>query len=168
MPVATYGVLDLTGWDMPRDGPIAINGQWEFSWDRLLSPEDFSPSVTPPEPSGFMTLPGVWKGHQLHGLPLPGHGQASFRLRLLPQPGEHQLALRIVAVNAAYRLWAGGKLIAESGVVGNTAEAETPLRSLVLARFESRAAPIDLVLQVSNHAFHRGGVQNAIMLGLPD
>jgi signal transduction histidine kinase len=167
-PVAMHGMLDLTGFDMTRDGPAALDGQWEFYWDRLLSPDDFGPGVTPPEPSGFMTLPGVWKGYELHGQPLPGHGKATFRLRLSPPPGGRRLALRISGVNAAYRLWADGKLIAESGVVGDVAEAETPHRSLVVADLESHAASIDLVLQVSNHIYRRGGLRQAIMIGLPD
>ncbi|NDY57394.1 sensor histidine kinase [Desulfovibrio sulfodismutans] len=167
-PVATHGVLDLAGFDLARDGPAALDGQWEFYWDRLLSPEDFGPGVTPPEPSGFMTLPGVWKGYELHGQPLPGYGKATFRLRLSPPPGERRLALRISGVNAAYRLWADGRLIAESGVVGDVAGAETSHRSLAMVGFESHGAPIDLVLQVSNHVFRRGGLRQAIMIGLPD
>jgi signal transduction histidine kinase len=166
-PVAEHGVLDLTGFDLARDGPVALNGQWEFYWDRLLSPDDFGPGATPPDPSGLMTLPGVWKDHELDGRPLPGHGKATFRLRMSPPPGG-RLALRIVGVNVAYRLWAGGRLIAENGVVGDVAEAETPRRSLVVADFEGHATPTDLVLQVSNHIYRRGGVHQAILLGLPD
>ncbi|MFZ5811191.1 MAG: 7TM-DISM domain-containing protein, partial [Thermodesulfobacteriota bacterium] len=168
MPVAEHGVFDLTGFDMARDGPVDLGGQWEFYWDRLLSPEDFRPGVTPPDPSGFLLLPGVWNGHELHGRPLPGHGKATFRLRVSPPPGEHRLALRIAGINAAYRMWVDGRLIAESGVVGDVAEAETPHRSLVVGSFESHGAPIDLVLQVSNHIFRRGGLNQAIMMGLPD
>jgi len=168
MPVAQNGVLDLSGWDMTRDGPVALDGQWEFYWDRLLSPEDFRPGVAPPLQSGSMSLPGRWKGHALEGRPLPGRGQATFRLRLLPGPGIGPLAMRISGISAAYRLWADGKLIAASGVVGHSAATETAHRSLVLARLESQTAPIDLVLQVSNHYFHRGGVQNSITLGEPD
>ncbi len=168
MPVAEYGVFDLTGWDLVGDGPVALDGQWEFYWDRLLAPEDFKPDLAPPQPSGFMNLPGTWKGYELEGRPLPGQGQATFRLRLLPGPGDLQLALRIVGIHAAYRLWADGRLIAESGVVGLSPANESPHRSLVLARFTSQGVPIDLVLQVSNHGFRRGGLLYSVLLGLPN
>ena len=167
-PLARDGVLDLTGWDIARDGPVALNGQWEFYWDRLLAPEDFRPGLPPPQRSDSMTLPGSWKGHVLQGSPLPGRGQATFRLRLLPGPRESRLALRILAIKAAYRLWADGTLVAEGGVVGQSAATEIPDRALALARLPDATAPIELVLQVSNHSFHRGGVQHSITLGLPE
>ena len=167
-PVAKDGVLDLSGWDAARDGPVALDGQWEFYWDRLLAPEDFGPGVAPPEPSGSISLPGTWKGTMLHGQPLPGQGLATFRLRLLPAPGNLPLALRIIGIHAAYRLWADGRLIAESGVAGRSPATESPHRSLVLARFTGQDVPIDLVLQVSNHSYRRGGLLYPILLGLPD
>jgi hypothetical protein len=57
-PVARNGALDRAGWDVARDGPVALDGQWEFYWDRLLAPEAFRPGVTPPEQSDFLNLPG--------------------------------------------------------------------------------------------------------------
>lgn len=166
--VAERGVLDLSGWDVARDGPVALNGQWEFYWDRLLAPEDFKPDLAPPPPSGFMDFPGTWKGQMLHGQPLSGQGQATFRLRLLPGPENLQLTLRLMGIHAAYRLWANGKLIAKSGVMGQSPATEKPHRSLVLAKVASQGEPIDLVLQVSNHSYRRGGVLYSILLGLPD
>ncbi len=168
MPVAERGVLDLSEWDVARDGPVALNGQWEFYWDQLLAPEAFKSDLAPPPPSGFMRLPGTWKGHVFLGRPLPGQGQATFRLRLSPGPGSLPLALRIIGVHAAYRLWADGRLIAESGVVGRSPDTESPHRSLVLAQVASQGKPLDLVLQVSNHAFRRGGLLYPVLLGLPD
>ena len=100
--------------------------------------------------------------------PLPGRGQATFRLRLLPGTGDSQLALRLFAIHGAYRLWANGKLIASSGGVGHDEATETPHLSLVLATLESHAAPIELVLQISSHTLRRGGVLHPIELGLSD
>ncbi len=168
-PIAAKdGVFDLSAWDAGRDGPVALDGEWEFYWDRLLDPEDFKAGAAPAEPSGLINLPGAWKDRLFDGQPLPGQGQATFRLRLLPGPGNRPLALRIIGVHAAYRLWADGRLIAESGLVGRSPAAESPHRSLVLAQLTGQDLPIDLVLQVSNHAYRRGGLLYPILLGLPD
>lgn len=168
VPMAEGGVLDLTGWDLVEDGPVALNGQWEFYWDRLLAPDAFTPDLAPSSPLGFISLPGAWKGHVVRGRPLPGQGQATFRLRLLPGAGTFPLALRIIGVHAAYRLWIDGRLVAESGVTGWSSDTESPHRSLVLAPFTSRGVPLELVLQVSNHSYRRGGLLYPILLGLPD
>lgn len=167
-PVARDGLLDLSGWSPTKDGPLALDGQWEFYWDRLLRPEDFAAKATPPKPSGFLTLPGFWKGQVQDGQPLPGRGQATLRLRLAPGPGEGELALRLFSLPAACRLWVDGRLVAASGMPGSDADAETPRRSLILARFQGRTMPMELVLQVSNHMFRRGGVQNSLVLAAPE
>ncbi|MBI4806463.1 MAG: sensor histidine kinase [Desulfovibrio sp.] len=166
MPVAENGVIDLSTWDAARDGPVRLDGQWQFFWGRLLGPGDFTPGAV--DSSDFLHLPGTWKGHEYHDQPLPGRGQATFRLRLLPGTGDNQLALRLFAIHGAYRLWADGKLIASSGVIGNDDAGEIANRSLVLAKLESHAAPIELVLQISNYTLRRGGVLHPIVLGLPD
>jgi signal transduction histidine kinase len=166
MPVAQKGTIDLSSWDALRDGPVRLDGQWQFYWGQLLGPEAFASGAV--ESSDFMQLPGTWKGHEFHGQPLPGRGQATFRLRLLPGTIDNQLALRLFAIHGAYRLWANGKLIASSGVVGLDEATETPHLSLVFAKLESHAAPIDLVLQISSHTLRRGGVLHPIELGLSD
>lgn len=167
-PLARQGVLDLSGWDAARDGPVALDGQWEFYWDRLLAPEDFRSDSGLPEKTGYLNVPGSWLGYPLDGHPLPGRGQATFRLRLSPGPGVRHLALRLFAIHDAYQLWANGQRIAASGKVGRSAATEIPHRSLVLTKIECRGAPVDLVLQVSNHTFRRGGLLHPIQLGLPE
>ncbi|WP_243359749.1 sensor histidine kinase [Fundidesulfovibrio terrae] len=163
-PVAERGVLDLSGWEPTRDGPVALDGQWEFYWDRLLAPVDFREGAERPAMSGYLRLPGFWKDHELDGRRLSGEGQATFRLRLLLGPGAHRLGVRLFSLPAAYRLWANGRLVASAGVVGRTKEAETAERSLVMADLPNEGGPVDLVLQVSNHYFRRGGVHYPVLL----
>ena len=167
MPVAEHGVIDLSDWDPAQDGPVALDGQWEFYWDRLLTPGDFTTEANVQTKNGYLTFPGFWKKYELNGHPLPGTGQATFRLRILPAPGVRQLVLRLFSIPAAYKIWANGTLVATSGTVGRSDEAETPDRSMVLAKVMSDGTPIDLVMQISNYYFFRGGVQNPILLAEP-
>ena len=167
MPVAERGVLDLSEWDPDRDGPVSLDGQWEFFWDRLLTPEDFAAGRAVQARSGYLTFPGYWTKFEIDGRPLPGAGQATFRLRILMPPGGRDLTVRFLSVRAACRVWANGKLIAETGVVGHSAEAEIPDRTIALTQVTSDGTPVDLVMQISNHFFPGGGVQNPIVLAEP-
>jgi len=167
MPVAERGVLDLSEWVPLRDGPAALDGQWEFYWDRLLTPEDYAADGIVHNNNGYLNFPGYWKNYDLNGLLLPGTGQATFRLRILMPPEESRLTVRFLSIRAAYRIWANGALIATSGEVGRSDEAETPDRSIVLTQITNDGTPIDLVMQISNHFFPGGGVQNPIILAEP-
>ncbi len=41
MPTAVDGIVDLTGWDFSKEGPVRLAGKWEFYWQQLLGPGDF-------------------------------------------------------------------------------------------------------------------------------
>jgi len=166
-PMARRGVLDLSGHDFSQGGPVRLDGEWEFYWDRLLGPDDFASGVAPPAMTGHLPFPGTWKGFPGDGGGLPGTGQATFRLRLLPPAGEQRLTLRLFDIQAACRLWADGAVLAGSGTTGESAQAEGPDPSLVLAELRTGGQPVDLVLQISNHHYLQGGVPSPLLLARP-
>ena len=34
-PKAVKGILDLQGWDFEKDGPVELDGEWEFHWKKF-------------------------------------------------------------------------------------------------------------------------------------
>ncbi len=164
-PRAVAGVLDLSGYDFTRDGPARLDGEWAFYWDRLLGPGDFEGNERPP--AGVLNLPGTWKGYSLDGRTLGGKGKATFRLRLIPPPGERTFTLRLFDAPMACRLWADGTLVAQSGVPGENASGEIPRRSLVLTKLKTDGEPVDLTLQISNYQFRKGGLTESILVAPP-
>jgi len=166
-PQAESGVLDLQTYDPTANGPAPLDGKWEFYWDRLLSPNDFAPKGDAPDTAHYLAFPGTWKGFRLDGETLGGTGQATFRLRLKLWPDARRLVLRLFDIPMAYKLWADGKLVAQSGTVGTNADTEIPRRSLVLAEIEPKGNDMELVLQVSNHHFREGGVPESIEIAPP-
>ncbi|MCG2741054.1 MAG: ATP-binding protein [Syntrophaceae bacterium] len=166
-PQAKSGVLNLQTHDPAANGPAPLDGQWEFYWDRLLSPNDFAPNGEALDTAHYLAFPGTWKGFHLDGETLGGTGQATFRLRLKLWPDARRLVLRLFDITMAYKLWADGKLVAQSGTVGTDADTEIPRRSLVLVEIEPRGNDMELVLQVSNHHFREGGVPESIEIAPP-
>ena len=55
-PVVEQGVLDLSRWRLNRDGPVKLDGQWEFYWNQLLAPDDFK-AANPAELTGYQYFP---------------------------------------------------------------------------------------------------------------
>ena len=163
-PRARQGVIDLSEWDFSKDGPVDLNGQWEFYWQQLLSPEDFHHEADPPY-SAFLSLPSGWNHLKPEGKSLNRKGYATFRLNIFTGVPDRELALYLGNIRSAYKLWVNNELLAESGVVGKTADEETPGQSVHLARFSATGYPLELVLQISNHHYRDGGVINAIRLG---
>jgi signal transduction histidine kinase len=166
-PRAEHGVLDLRTYAPDVAGPAALDGQWEFYWDRFLTPEDFAVEANAPEPTGYLAFPDSWKGFPVDGKALGGTGQATFRLRLKLWPDARRLTLRLFDIPMAYKLWADGRLVAHSGTVGTDTNTEIPHRSLILAEIKPTGSHMELVLQVSNHHFRAGGVHESIEIAPP-
>ena len=49
-PRAVRGVIDLRGWDFQSNGPADLTGDWEFYWQRHLSPRIFHKQRRRPRP----------------------------------------------------------------------------------------------------------------------
>ena len=162
-PAVEQGQLDLSHWRLNRDGPVKLDGQWEFYWNQLLAPEDFK-AANPPQLTGYQYFPGSWKGFVLNGQTLPGTGRATFRLRIIPGQSIADAALKLYNIPAAYKLWANGMLLAASGETGADADTELAHRTHKIVPFPDGSSDIELVLQISNYHFRRGGVRDSIVL----
>src|SRR5262245_7226593 len=56
-PRAQGGVLDLTDWDLARDGIVGLAGEWKLAWGRFEDPtlaDDASSTQT------GVQVPGAW------------------------------------------------------------------------------------------------------------
>ena len=163
-PLARQGILDLTGRDMEKDGPVRLDGEWEFYWGHLLTPEDFKGSRLP-EKTGYLTLPSSWNDFEQAGNKLGGSGYATLHLVVIPGSESRNMALNLFNINSAYALWLNGTPFAGSGTVGKSEAGEVSNPSSLVREFRSEGTPIDLVLHVSNFNHREGGVLSSIQLG---
>lgn len=163
-PLARQGQLDLSDWNWERDGTINLNGQWEFYWHQLLTPEDLRGPKTV-APSGWIGVPGAWNGYTVDGRELAGTGYATFRLRVILPEDSRRLALHIPYEYTAYRLWANGQPMAANGVVGVDAGHSRPQYLPETISVQPDGRVLDLVVQVSNFDHRRGGLWSSLLLG---
>lgn len=116
-PRVINGILNLQQWDFEKDGSINLNGQWDFYWQKFLLPE-FSFYSNFSDRTGYIEMPGYWKGYLIDGESLSGSGYATFVVTvLLPQTNKN-LAIKIKDIQTAYSLYIDGTLIANTVEVG--------------------------------------------------
>ncbi len=147
--VAKRGVLDLTGWDFDSDGPVPLDGDWEFYPRQLLDVNgDSSGSL-------YTRVPGRWSQTGA----MDNQGVASYRLRVMTDSDESLFALRNFTVSTAFRLYINGKQVVSAGKVSDReedAQSEFLTRLTVLPEFMGEGE-YDIVLQVSNWDYRTGG-----------
>lgn len=163
-PEAKQGMIDLTDWNWERDGPVPLNGEWEFEWLGSGDQADFSDRL-----ATTMQVPGIW-GSTVpgDGMKLPNRGHAVYRLHIHHVPSERQLAIRIPNIMTAYELYVNGQLTASRGVAGHDAKSTIPFQVPASVFFNVTGASTEVELHVSNFDHRRGGIRTTFILGEGD
>jgi len=166
VPAAENGVIDLAGWSMEQDGFIKLNGSWDFYWEKLLSYHDLAGGTFKSDTSA--NVPEVWNNYLVEGRRLPGFGYATYRLKVKNVNQNSPIALRMSTVSTAYRMYINDKLIASNGVVGTAKEDFKPEYKPLTVSFTPPSDTFDVIVQVSNFSYARGGIWYVIHMGTPE
>ncbi len=164
MPEARGGVLDLSAWDADRDGIVRLDGEWEFYWGRLLGPRDFNQNNGRPV-ADHISVPGVWDDYRINGRAVGARGCATYRLIMKGPPSRPALALYVPFAYSSYAVYLDGKPVARSGRIGASEHESTPQWSPSVIPFERTRGSTELIVQVSNFVFRRGGLRQKLELG---
>lgn len=160
---AENGVLDLTNWNFEKDGVAALDGQWEFYWNNLLTYNDFySGSNNNKE---YVKVPSVWNKYSIDGKMLPEDGYATYRLKVRTNDSNSLKGLKILSMSTAYKLMINDELIAENGVVGKDKLSTISEFTPKTVSFKNTSKDFDIIIQVSNYEYSRGGVWHSIYIG---
>lgn len=155
-PKAGEGILDFREADF-TSSVYELSGQWEFYHSQLYTPEDFRTG----SPAGmeYIDLPGPWTR-----MGYPGLGYATYRLRILTEPGQIYL-LYIPEIMSSSAVWLNGKEFYHAGKVGmSDLDTVTGVRNELLAA----AAPdgvLELVIQAANYHMNGSGIFYPILIG---
>jgi two-component system sensor histidine kinase ChiS len=163
-PRAVSGQIDLSGWDFERNGNIGLDGEWEFYWQQLIEPVEFSSDSFAAEPA-VMDLPKFWNRQTVGGEKLPKYGYATYRLRVRLPEETAPLGMRLLDIHSAYKLWINGRLMLEVGEVGTDLKSTSPCHITKLLDIPSQVEEIEIVLQVASFHHRLGGVADKIILG---
>ena len=161
---AAAGVMDLSHWDFADDGPVALRGEWEFSWKRFLDPEESANSGVSDAPS-YIKTPGYWNDFPFRGEPVGSLGFATYRLRILLPEEAGRMAIRVKDIQTAYILYLDGSPVLSNGSVGTNAGESVPDYEISIFEFQPKEPEILLMLHVSNFHFRYGGMWELIEIG---
>lgn len=163
-PAAEQGVLDLTNWDIEDDGIVTLMGEWEFYWSQLLSSGDFAGGSGPPG-GQLVQVPNVWTDYDADGESYSGSGYATYRLKVKMQEKPRTLGLRIPDMSTSCRVMIDGSTVARCGVVADNEAGAVARYAPQTVSFEAASGEFEVIVQVSNYLYDRGGMWYAIELG---
>lgn len=170
-PEAIKGVLDLREWDFEKDGPVNLNGEWEFYWKALFIPDYFESDRLPAKPE-YVKVPSVWNGYAINNEKLSGDGYATYRLIIKTKKNlTITRAIRFTNLSSAYIMWVNGKGVIRAGKVGRKSSEHEPnlanafFRLPELSETQENYDKIEIVLQISNFSHSKGGLWSEMVFG---
>ena len=168
-PRGVSGILDLRAHSF--DAIIRLDGEWEFYWEELLSPSDFinlegeEISERKESKSIFTKVPSDWKGVNWFGKKLPGHGYATYRMKiLLGEIPNEKLAFSIKDQAHAYNFFLNGSLVVQSGKVGTSFETMVPHLNEVTYEFTPDKPELDLYFKFQTFCIELGAYVSPLNL----
>lgn len=162
-PKLDNGTLSLASWNEQADGIIPLSGKWEFYWNRFITYDQINQGLASPDL--FANVPSVWNNYKVAGNNLPGFGFCTYTLKVTGAKKGEQLALWVPTFSTAYRLYIGGSLVASNGVVSTQKSKGVAYYNPQVAVFTPSSSEFDIVIQVSNYSYARGGMWYTLYLG---
>ena len=166
-PRVENGVLDLRHWDLKNDGPVALDGKWEFYWNSHLEPIDFS-DETPPTVNAFIEVPGTWNGRVIDGQKINGDGYATYRLKIHLADSRQTLAFKFLDMATSFSVYLDGEKLLSTGIPGKTLESTTPRFLPQVVEFTPGSKQLQVVIQISNFHHRKGGAWESILFGISE
>ncbi|HTF06328.1 MAG TPA: 7TM diverse intracellular signaling domain-containing protein, partial [Bacteroidia bacterium] len=164
-PKSVKGEIDLSQWDFVRNGSVRLNGDWIFAWkENPVQELDFNAALAEGTP---MPVPGIWNGKTVGNEKLSAFGYGSYRLKVfLPESAANtQVGMSILTMSNAYQLYINRKLVATSGVVGESEESSVPQYKPRVITFVPDTNVLDIKVCISNFDHCKGGFWLPIELG---
>ncbi|MBT4526080.1 MAG: histidine kinase [Deltaproteobacteria bacterium] len=143
---------------------VPLDGEWEFYWNQLLTPEDFQNRQKLLK-IDHLRVPGIWKGKTPNGQELLPQGYATYRLLIHHKPDNIIKSLLIKTLLSTCNIWVNGLQVATSGQVGKSRGEEHPRQHTTIPHFRFSGDTTEIILQVSNFHNVQAGIGAPIWLG---
>ncbi|CAM4338134.1 signal transduction histidine kinase [Paenibacillus endophyticus] len=169
-PHSSGGTLDLTDWDFSKDGSVALNGDWEFYRNQLLTPQHFkqaeSNTSKGPGLTGLFPVPGQWNAYIADNGEPAAAGFGTYRLHInLGDRHEKYYGIKTTNIRMANKIYINGEEVGASGLPGDS-ERTDKTSNVPYLGFVSITDPIvEIIVQVSNFNYSSGGIIYPIWFG---
>jgi len=159
------GVIDLSNYNFSVDGPLKLNGEWEFYWSEFLD------TNSSPAPHVFIKVPEGWNKAVLRFVDgkkeyYPSYGFATYRVLLRSLDVHTEYSIHIPRIGTAYQAFVNGKLLAKSGKISKSEGGSVPQYLPQSFSFYPTQEAVELLIQVSNYSYKKAGIYEEIEIGL--
>jgi len=164
---ARDGELSLAEWNPEEDKVLRLDGEWEFYWNELLSPDDFrkqADRLTTAEIQ-YMKVPSQWNGKISGGAKLPAYGTATYRMVLTDLPYSGVFALKKSNIRFASRIYVNGRELLADGLPSLDETVYQAGNRPRTGAFYAEGGNVEIIVQVANYDYINSGIVLPLLFG---
>ncbi|MGJ8681383.1 sensor domain-containing diguanylate cyclase [Paraglaciecola sp.] len=159
--IAKNGQILIQSNDYSIRETLALDGDWLFFWQALLTPEQISKKS---HPHSIINAGGGWQADK-YASQYKAIGFATYQLNVELEQYSNNLALYIPPIESAYKLFINNDLEASGGVLSTTEQTAKPGYKTEIIRVPDNIKRFTITVQVSNFNSSWGGLWEPIVLG---
>lgn len=157
------GRFTVTDAILGHEGTVELNGLWEFYYQRLVLPAEFS-GPKPAKMDSYVKVPGSW-GDGKSGTVYSNQGVATYRAIIKIPESLKDPALRIKTIASAYDLYVNGERVAEVGKVSKKPDEYKNGTQPLIIELPTDRLEVELIFHVGNLYYAKGGIRESPEIG---
>lgn len=161
-PQIIKGEIDLSSVNFKENITIALEGEWEFYWNKLYTPQDIPQLQF--DSIRYLTFPSIWNDYE----DLQAEGVATYRLKVTIDSTQQLLGIKIPKTFCCHNLWINDKLISVDGVVADNKEDAVPKSIPYSKAIKVDTSTFYITFQTANYFHYKGGIESPIEIGNAD
>jgi len=158
-PQFTSGVLNVNSLNPSKI--VSLQGEWEFYWHQLLTPDSFKLRSYSPE---YIIVPSLWQKYKINDQKLPVTGFATYRLTVLNPNKTENLIMKFTGISTACKIWVNDSLVVTQGIVGTNPDSTLSQRMNSIISIPLTDV-ISIIIQVSNFSYRQSGINLPVEIG---
>jgi len=158
---AQKGRVNISDETFKLNQTFILNGEWEFYWNKLISPTDFKKA----HKKSFINFPSSWGNCEAKYGKYPNEGIATYRLVILSNRPIRHAAIKSKMFISACKMWINGENALNTGIVGKDQKSHVGRFNPDVILIENPDRRIEIVLQVSNFGYANGGLASSFIFG---
>lgn len=159
---AIKGELYMT--EEQRDQITFLNGDWAFAWKEFYSTAEFEAAKKAGfgEKWDYVKVPGMWnryifpKSSEENQPKAFGYG--TFHLKVKGLIPNKEYAIKLPTFGTSGKVFVNDVLLKEAGKIGKSKEEYEPRYEITIIYFTPDTDSVDIIVQVSNYDYSRGGI----------
>lgn len=147
---AEKGYLDLSQYDFEKNLIIKLDGEWEFYYNKLYTPQELTSNTI--DNKQYFKIPSNLNGTIINEKKLEHYGYMTLRLKVILNDKDINrfLGLKIQDMLTSSKIWINGQLTDYHGVVNGNEEGYKPIFKTTLSIFQPKSKYVEIVIQTAN------------------